>query len=184
MSVLAALLEKGIIRPDGKFNPEPDSPFLKSDQNGVRFVLYSPGEDGCSTGEQATVLHQKDIRKLQYAKGAVATGIRFLCDAAGIDAPDRILLAGAFGNVIHAEDALTIGLIPPIDPEKIVGIGNAAGLGACLALLDSRARDRARALLSEIEVIELGGAPGFREIFFESLGFPDRSRSKSSQGSR
>jgi uncharacterized 2Fe-2S/4Fe-4S cluster protein (DUF4445 family) len=64
-------------------------------------------------------------------------------------------------------------LVPQVDPEKIVGIGNAAGLGACLALLDSRALSRAKALLSEIRVIELGGAPGFREIFFESLGFPN-----------
>ena len=104
----------------------------------------------------------------------MATGIRFLCAAAGIQAPERILLAGAFGNVIAAHDALTIGLIPEIDPDNIAGIGNAAGLGAALALLDVRARRRAEALLHEMEVIELGGAPGFREAFFASLAFPDR----------
>ncbi|MEN6438589.1 MAG: ASKHA domain-containing protein [Syntrophobacter sp.] len=172
MSALATFLKEGLIRPDGRYDPDSGSEFLRNNGTGVEFVLYSP-EDGNPNGLKPVVLHQKDIRELQFAKGAVASGIRFLCDAAGIEKPDKILLAGAFGNVIQPEDALTIGLIPPTDPENITGIGNAAGLGACMALLDSAANDRAKSLLEQIEVIELGGARGFREIFFASLKFPD-----------
>ena len=173
MSALAALLDHGIIRPDGRFESGLGHESLRQTPAGVEFVLASaePAANG-----PPVVLHQKDIRELQLAKGAVATGIRFLCAAAGIQAPERILLAGAFGNVIAAQDALTIGLIPEIDPDNIAGIGNAAGLGAALALLDARARRRAEALLHEMKVIELGGAPGFKEAFFASLAFPDRRK--------
>lgn len=146
---------------------------LRHTPAGVEFIVASAEQ---AANGQAVVLHQKDVRELQLAKAAVATGIQFLCDAAGIRAPERILLAGAFGNVIAAQDALTIGLIPEIDPHSIAGIGNAAGLGAALALLDVRARRRAEALLHGMEVIELGGAPGFREVFFASLAFPDRGK--------
>jgi uncharacterized 2Fe-2S/4Fe-4S cluster protein (DUF4445 family) len=173
MSALAALLDHGIIRPDGRFETGLRHESLRHTPAGVEFVLASAEP---ATNGPPVVLHQKDIRELQLAKGAVATGIRFLCAAAGIQAPERILLAGAFGNVIAAHDALTIGLIPEIDPDNIAGIGNAAGLGAALALLDVRARRRAEALLHEMEVIELGGAPGFREAFFASLAFPDRRK--------
>ncbi len=171
MSALAALLDRGIIRPDGRFEPGQGSAALRQTPAGVEFVLASAEQ---AANGQPVVLHQKDVRELQLAKGAVATGIHFLCAAAGIRAPERIMLAGAFGNVIAAQDALTIGLIPGIDPGNIAGIGNAAGLGAAWALLDVRARRRAAALFHDVEIIELGGAPGFREAFFASLAFPDR----------
>lgn len=175
MSVLAGLLKNGVIRPDGRFNPDVKCEYLRSTQSGVEFVLFEPEELGDTDGLRPVTLHQKDVRELQFAKGAVATGIRFLCDAAGIEAPGRILLAGAFGNVIQPDDALGIGLIPEIDPKNIIGIGNAAGLGACLALLDTNARERARVLRREVEVIDLGGAPGFKNVFFKSLAFPGKN---------
>jgi uncharacterized 2Fe-2S/4Fe-4S cluster protein (DUF4445 family) len=173
MSALAALLGHGIIRPDGIFEPGLVHESLRRTPAGVEFILASAKQ---AANGQPVVLHQKDVRELQLAKGAVATGIKLLCKAAGIRAPERILLAGAFGNVIAAEDAITMGMVPEIDADRIAGIGNAAGLGASLALLDIRARRRAEALLHEIEVIELGGAPDFREAFFASLTFPDRRK--------
>ncbi len=171
MSVLAGLLDHGIIRPDGRFEPGCSHASLRHTDRGDEFVVAAAAQTG---NGRPVVLHQKDVRELQFAKGAVATGIQFLCTAAGIQAPARILLAGAFGNVIEPGDARAIGLIPEIDPDSIVGIGNAAGLGASLALLDVRARDRAEALLHEVEIVELGGAPGFRETFFANLVFPDQ----------
>ncbi|MGA3116074.1 MAG: ASKHA domain-containing protein [Syntrophobacteraceae bacterium] len=176
MSVLATLLGKGIILPDGKFDADSKCEYIRKTEAGIEFVLYPQEKNGGSAGGEVVVLHQKDVRELQFAKGAVAAGIRFLCDAAGIDAPERILLAGAFGNVIKAKDAMTIGLIPEIGAANIVGLGNAAGLGACLALLDSHARERVSTLFREIQVIELGGAPGFKEVFFASLSFPGTRR--------
>ncbi len=171
MSALAALLGRGFIRADGLFEPGLVHKSLRRTPGGVEFILAAAKQ--AATG-RPVVLHQKDVRELQLAKGAVATGIKLLCKAAGIRAPERILLAGAFGNVIAAADAIAIGMVPGIDAGRISGIGNAAGLGASLALLDVGARRRAQALLHEIEVIELGGAPDFREAFFASLAFPDR----------
>ena len=171
MSVLAALLDHGIIRPDGRFEPGCSHASLRHTATGDEFVVAVASQ---AANGRPIVLHQKDIRELQFAKGAVATGIQFLCTAAGIRAPARILLAGAFGNVIEPGDARAIGLIPEIDPDSIAGIGNAAGLGASLALLDVGARRRAEALLHEVEIVELGGAPKFRETFFANLAFPDQ----------
>ncbi|MGC2434712.1 MAG: ASKHA domain-containing protein [Desulfobaccales bacterium] len=171
MSALAALLARGIIRPDGRFEPNLHHESLRRMPTGVEFILASAKQ---AANGRPIVMRQKDVRELQLAKGAVATGIKFLCKAAGIRAPARILLAGAFGNVIAPEDAITIGMVPRIDAGRIAGIGNAAGLGAALALLDIRGRRRAEALLHEMEVVEMGGAPGFREAFFASLAFPER----------
>ncbi len=173
MSALAALLSCAILRADGRFEPGLGPEALRQTPAGVEFMLASAEQ---AANGQAVVLHQKDVRELQLAKAAVATGIKFLCAAAGIKAPERIFLAGAFGNVLEPRDAVAIGMIPAIASGHIDGIGNAAGLGAALALLDVRARGRAGNLLHELEVIELGGAPGFKEAFFASLAFPDRSQ--------
>lgn len=135
--------------------------------NGVHAFLLSAPEDGI-------VLTQPDIRALQFAKGAMAAGVAVLMQHMGITADDlhEVLLAGSFGSYIHPASARTIGLVPWVPVECIVGVGNAAGEGAKIALLSFRERAAAQRIPEFIEYVELSGRPEFNDIFTDGLAFP------------
>jgi uncharacterized 2Fe-2S/4Fe-4S cluster protein (DUF4445 family) len=88
---------------------------------------------------------------------------------AGVFHLDRIFLAGAFGNFLSPRQALNLGMLPSTEPERIEFVGNAAGDGALLALLNRTKRRRALQLARQIRVVELGSQPGFQEIFVDSM---------------
>ncbi len=120
------------------------------------------------------VLTQLDIRELQSAKGAIATGIEVVMDTLGISASDidEILLAGSFGTYISPASARAIGLVPPVPVERIKAVGNAASEGAKMALLSFRERELAFEIPSAVEYVELSGALDFNERFIRNLAFP------------
>jgi len=116
---------------------------------------------------------QRDVRELQLAKGAIRAGIEILMKELGIEPSDvkYVYLAGAFGNYIKPESALTIGLIPHFPQAQIIPVGNAAGSGAKMALLSVDARNEATEILQNVEYLELSGRPDFQEQFAESMIF-------------
>jgi uncharacterized 2Fe-2S/4Fe-4S cluster protein (DUF4445 family) len=120
------------------------------------------------------VLTQLDVRELQSAKGAIATGIEVAMDALGVTAADleEVLLAGSFGTYISPASARAIGLVPPVPVERIRAVGNAASEGAKMALLSFRERELAFDLPNVVEYVELSGATDFNERFIRNLGFP------------
>ncbi|WP_374712730.1 ASKHA domain-containing protein [Symbiobacterium terraclitae] len=122
----------------------------------------------------AVRLTQQDVRALQLAKGAIRTGVDLLLQEAGIGAGalDEVLLAGAFGNYLRRESAVAVGLLPPVPPERIRPVGNAAIAGAKLVLLSRSARARAEALARSARFVELATHPAFEEVFMEALNFP------------
>jgi uncharacterized 2Fe-2S/4Fe-4S cluster protein (DUF4445 family) len=113
------------------------------------------------------------VRAIQLAKGALRTGVDLLCRQAGIRHPQKILLAGAFGSFIRKQDALVIGMFPPLAEEDIEVVGNAAGAGAILTLFDARCWSRAKELTGSTRVLDLASHPNFQETFLNSLSFPD-----------
>jgi len=119
---------------------------------------------------------QRDIRELQLAKAAIAAGIEILMKEYGVTwrEIDEVLLAGAFGNYIRKESALAVGLLPPVPPERINQIGNAAGTGAKLVALDRELLAEAEALSVEARYVELAGRPDFQQIFAEQMLFGRR----------
>ncbi|MBI3243168.1 MAG: DUF4445 domain-containing protein [Chloroflexi bacterium] len=121
------------------------------------------------------MLTQTDIRALQFAKAAIASGANVLMAKLGVRAEElhEVLLAGSFGSYINPASARTIGLVPPQAPvERIVAVGNAAGEGAKMALLSFREREAANRIPDFIEYVELSGRPEFNDIFTEALTFP------------
>ncbi len=102
------------------------------------------------------------------------TAATLACRHLGFDvlALDEILVAGAFGNYVRKSSARRIGLVPGIDPERIRRVGNAAGVGARLALVDREVRERARRLAGEAEPIELATRSDYQATFMDSLAFP------------
>ena len=136
-----------------------------------RFVLATPGE-GIEGREIA--LTQRDVRQLQLASGALRAGIEILLAEAGVSAEDisQFLLAGAFGSYIRPESALRIGLLPAVPADRVRAVGNAAGMGAVLCLLSTRAREYAAEVARRARYVELSARPDFQDAFAEAMIFP------------
>jgi uncharacterized 2Fe-2S/4Fe-4S cluster protein (DUF4445 family) len=135
-------------------------------------VLARPAEHGA---EREIVLTQDDIRQVQLCKGAIASGVAMLRHIAGVgpEQVEELMLAGGFGNYLSVRSALRIGLIPPDLPEeKIRYVGNAAALGAQLALVSEAERARAATIASRIEHVSLAAHPDFESIFVDCMNFP------------
>jgi len=135
----------------------------------LEYVVAPAGKT--STGSDLTVT-QKDIRQIQLAKGALFVAAQSLLSRFQIDVPEKILLAGAFGSYIDKVNALAIGMLPAIPLERIFVVGNAAGDGARIALLNASKRLEAMEIASRVSRHELPTDPEFQERFIRALAFP------------
>jgi len=164
VDVVAALLDAGAL--DRRGNLSLAHPLVSQGPSGKYVVL--------AARPRRVHLSQSDIRSLQLAKAAVAAGTDVLLDNAGITGEEieRVLLAGAFGNYLDRRSAMRIGLLPPVELGKVLGLGNAASTGAGMMLVSTDERRRALELAKRIEYIELAGNDRFRELFVDCLAFP------------
>ena len=90
----------------------------------------------------------------------------------GSDSIDRILVGGAFGSSLSSQSLLLTGLLPQIDAERIITLGNSAGQGAKLALRDRKLALRLQQLATETEYIELSFVKSFSRSFIKQMHFP------------
>ena len=105
-------------------------------------------------------------------KGALYTGCKLMMRRMGVDKVDTIKIAGAFGTHVDREKALIMGLFPDCELEKVLSVGNAAGDGARIALLDRKMRDEANWIARNVEYIELTVEKDFEQQFMESMQIP------------
>ena len=134
-------------------------------------TLARAGEGGAA---REILLTQDDVRQVQLCKGAIASGAAMLQRIAGV-APDQVselMLAGGFGNYLSIRSALRIGLIPPLPASRIRYVGNAAALGAQLALMSETERARAETIARRIEHVSLAAHPDFQDVFVDCMNFP------------
>jgi uncharacterized 2Fe-2S/4Fe-4S cluster protein (DUF4445 family) len=130
---------------------------------GAREIALSPG----------VAFTQADVRAVQLAKAAIRAGIDLLLEKSRIqpDAIELVLIAGAFGEYLGIEAAVTIGLLPPLPLERIEQVGNAAGAGVAMALASGASRARAAELAARCRYLELGTLPQFQKTFVRRIGF-------------
>jgi uncharacterized 2Fe-2S/4Fe-4S cluster protein (DUF4445 family) len=140
---------------------------LLGGENGKIFILYTDDE-----GHEIHIT-QKDIREVQLAKGAIRAGVQIMMQELGLEDSrlNNVFLAGAFGNYIKKESALTIGLLPAVSRDKVISIGNAAGAGACMALLSKSSLEEANRLAEEVNHIELAEHPDFQKVYLQAMYF-------------
>jgi uncharacterized 2Fe-2S/4Fe-4S cluster protein (DUF4445 family) len=133
------------------------------------FVLHWRG-----AADESIYLSQRDVRELQFAKAAIATGWHILLEEAGLAAEDvkQVLLAGSFGSYLSPASAIRIGLVPKVPVMRVVPAGNVAGEGAKMALLSLRERAGGLALLEEVRYVELSDRADFNDRFVDQLPFP------------
>jgi uncharacterized 2Fe-2S/4Fe-4S cluster protein (DUF4445 family) len=178
IDAIAVLLDAGVIDWTGlidldhldRLPPRLRSRVIKhGDERAV--ILARPGEWGSS---QEIVLTQDDVRQVQLCKGAIASGAAMLQKIAGVpdDKVAELMLAGGFGNYLSIRSALRIGLIPALPEPRIRYVGNAAVLGAQLALLSEAERGRAEQIARSIEHVSLAAHPDFQDVFVDCMNFP------------
>ena len=118
---------------------------------------------------------QNDVRAIQLAKAALHAGTRLLIDKMGIEKVDKIGFAGAFGSHIDVKYAMVLGLIPDCNLENVGSVGNAAGTGARIALLNYPLRREIGEILPKVEKIETAIEPQFQEYFIEAMAIPHKT---------
>ncbi len=153
----------GIVDSTGRVNARP-CPGIVASGRTYDYILHP--------GPPEVRITQADVRNIQLAKGALYAGTRLLMDALGIDAVDRIVLAGAFGSYMDAKYAMALGMIPDCDLARVSSAGNAAGTGARIALLSRRARAEIEALVRRVEKVETAAEERFQEYFVAAMAIP------------
>jgi uncharacterized 2Fe-2S/4Fe-4S cluster protein (DUF4445 family) len=172
VEAIAEMYSAKVILPSGRFNPKLSSPHHIELEGRPAFVIV--GEEQTSTG-RPIVVTQADVRAIQLAKAALYVGVRLLMRELGIDAVDRIVLAGAFGSVIDKYYAMMIGMLPDCDLDRITSVGNAAGDGARIALLNKAKRQEAAEIARWVEHIAAPLEQDFQDLFIAALAFPHSS---------
>jgi uncharacterized 2Fe-2S/4Fe-4S cluster protein (DUF4445 family) len=172
IEAIAELFKAGVIAANGRF-VEIEHPRLRlglGDGGGkAEFVLAWPHET--STGK-AIVVHSDDVRAIQLGKAALYAGAKLLMKRLGLATVDRVALAGGFGSYIDPLHAMILGLIPDCNLGDVVAVGNAAGDGARMLLLDKNKREEAAWAARWVTYIETAVEPTFQDEFVGALDIP------------
>jgi len=181
VDAIASLIDVGLLDRSGRFVPDERAaqvaPVLATRLTMLGdervFVLHWRGEPGYVPN--SIYLSQRDVRELQFAKAAIASGWSVLLEESGLAASDiqQVLLAGSFGSYLSPANAIRLGLVPRLPTLRVISAGNVAGEGAKMVLLSVRERAGALALLEEVRYVELSDRADFNDRFIEQLQFPE-----------
>ncbi len=169
---VAELFRAGIVDSRGKFKKGLDSKRIREGESGWEYVIAWAEETSIGRDIPMT---QQDVRQIQLAKAALFTAARTLLKRSGMQSPDKIILAGGFGSYIDKEKAMLIGLIPDCALENVYAVGNAAGDGARIALLNVEKRNEIDEVTRKVERFELPTDPEFQNNFMLATSFPHMS---------
>lgn len=165
LDALSQLHLAGIIDEGGRIMD--NHPRVRTSKGQREFVLIGEEE---RDGQPAITITQRDVRELQLAKAAIRAGIQVLLEVNGCteDEMKQVIIAGAFGTYIDVASAVAIGMLPSLPLNRFRQVGNAAGMGAKLALISLGKRAEAQAVASRVKYIELGSAPHFEQTFIQA----------------
>ena len=168
IEVVAEMFLSGIISEDGVIDGGMAARSPRIIENGRTFsyLLYE--------GAQRLTVTQTDVRAIQLAKAALYAGIKLLMEKQGVTAVDDIKFAGAFGSFIDPKYAMVLGLIPDCDLAHVKAVGNAAGTGARMALLNRKHRREIEATVAKVEKIETALEPHFQQLFVHAMALPNK----------
>ncbi|MBD9556411.1 ASKHA domain-containing protein [Ensifer sp. ENS03] len=168
IEIVAEMYLSGIISEDGVVDGAmaAKSPRIIPNGRTFSYLLHE--------GEQRITVTQNDIRAIQLAKAALYAGIKLLMEKQGVDHVDTIRFAGAFGSFIDPKYAMVLGLIPDCDLDDVKAVGNAAGTGALMALLNRGHRREIEQTVSKIEKIETALESKFQEHFVNAMAMPNK----------
>ncbi len=170
---VAEMFRTRIITSRGHFSPGLESDRIRRGELGWEYVVARASETSIGRDIPITL---EDVRQIQLAKAALYTAGQLLLRELGIETPDRIILAGAFGSHIDTARAMILGMIPDCPLDRVFSVGNAAGDGARIALLNREKRIEAQAVARSIRRVELPTDPAFQDAYLQALNLPHMSQ--------
>jgi uncharacterized 2Fe-2S/4Fe-4S cluster protein (DUF4445 family) len=172
LDATAQLYLAGVVSPTGRMTRK--HPRVRIRDGHPEFVLADERE----AQGKAIVFSQRDIRAVQLAKGAIQAGIQVLLEDAGLreEEIEQVIIAGAFGNYVDLASAVAIGMLPDLPLDRFAQVGNAAGIGAKLALVSYPHRATAQSIAASSHYFELAGTVRFNTAFMHAMGFPDHKK--------
>jgi len=172
IDAVAELFRSGIVDSRGKFKKDTHSKRVREGESGWEYVIAWAEETSINRDIPIT---QQDVRQIQLAKAALFTAARTLLKRSNLENPDKVILAGGFGSFIDKEKAMLIGLIPDCELDNVYAVGNAAGDGARIALLNMEKRNEIDSVTRNVERFELPTDPDFQNQFMLATSFPHMS---------
>ncbi len=171
ITTVATLFEVGVIDHRGKFNRDLDTPRIRETEGIWEYVLAWAHESGI---DRDITLQEPDIDNLIRAKGAIYSGCMTLLKEVGLSIQDldRIIIAGGFGSYIDLEKAITIGLLPEMDTDKITYVGNGSLMGAKMSSLNNHIRRDVVEVIKKMTNFELSETPSYMDNYVASLFLP------------
>ncbi|MBL8584120.1 MAG: DUF4445 domain-containing protein, partial [Rhizobiaceae bacterium] len=168
IEVVAEMYLSGIISEDGVVDGALAARTARILPNGRTFSYL------LRDGEPRITVTQNDVRAIQLAKAALYAGVKLLMEKQGVAEVDMIRFAGAFGSFIDPKYAMVLGLIPDCDLADVKAVGNAAGTGALMALLNRNHRREIEQTVGRIEKIETALEPHFQQLFIDAMALPNK----------
>jgi len=169
IDLVAEMFRVGILDSRGRFKPVMNKTRIREGENGPEYVVAWARETSIGRDIHISI---KDIRQIQLAKGALYVAARTLLKEYGLERPDKLILAGGFGSVIDKTKAMVIGMIPDLPLEDVYAVGNAAGDGARIALLNVEKRREAGQVARTVRRYELPTDPEFQNQFMLAMNLP------------
>ncbi len=169
--MVGVMFEIGLINNLGKYDRDIDTPRLRKSNGVWEYVLAWADETQI---DRDIALNEIDIENLIRAKGAIYSGCVTLLEEVGIGIQDldRIILAGGFGSYVDLEKAMTIGLLPEIDPEQVTFIGNGSLSGARMSALTNRIRRDVVKVTRMMTSFELSETASYMDNYIAALFLP------------
>jgi uncharacterized 2Fe-2S/4Fe-4S cluster protein (DUF4445 family) len=169
--MVATMFELGIINSKGKFNRDLKTPRIRETDGITEYVLAWAEE---TQVDRDLVLTEPDIDNLIRAKGAIFSGCMTLLEEVGLTVEDvqRIILAGGFGSYVDLEKAMTIGLLPEMDPSRVTFVGNGSLMGARMSSLTNRIRLDVVDVTKKMTNFELSETHSYMDNYVAALFLP------------
>jgi len=169
--MLAVLFENNVIDQRGKFNTDLDTKRIRKNNEVYEYVVVWKDQTQI---DRDIVITEIDIDNLIRAKGAMYSGYMTLLNEVGlsIDELDRIILAGGFGSYIDLQKAITIGLLPEVNSEKVTYIGNGSLMGAKMNCLSNHLRQDVGETLAKMTNFELSETKSYMDNYVAALFLP------------
>mgnify|MGYP005842335899 CR=1 FL=1 len=154
IDLVAEMFAAGILTIQGKINLSLESPRIVATPDGPAYVVAFADE---SADGEALLVTEIDIGIFLKSKAAMYTILTVITNKVGVTFKDlkRFYVAGTFGNYIDPAMAIRIGMIPDLPLETYQGLGNTAGHGAAMLLLDRTLFEDIERICNQVTYIEL-----------------------------
>jgi len=171
IDAVAGLLEVGAIDQNGKFRLDLPTERVRKGPDGYEYVLARKEETQIN---EDIVLTEIDIENLIRTKAAIYAGCKVLLESVGLGFKDveQVIIAGGFGRHLDLEKAMFIGLLPELDIEKFLFVGNGSLLGARLLSFSKDLLREAERIARMMTNLELSNHPTFMNEFIAAMFLP------------